>query len=324
MLSAVIAWLACLFDAILGDPETKFHPVALMGRLISFFDRLFYNKSDSAYKQFACGLILTILVSCLVYDLVLGIQYLLDSCSWPVLKYLGQALLLAFFISPHSLAKAGHEIQSAIEAGSLSEARRKLGFIVGRDTAYLQEKDISRAAVETVAENIVDGIISPLVFFFLGGLPLAAMYRAANTMDSMLGYKNEKYMYFGRAAARFDDILNYVPARLTGILLVIVSFILGFDYAAAWCIMRRDAVKHPSPNGGWPESAVAGALHIRLGGINSYFGQLHFRAYMGEPLQQITAVYIGQTISLMYGTTCLFLCCSGIGVCIWRYLCSLF
>ena len=186
-------------------------------------------------------------------------------------------------------------------------ARERVGWIVGRDTQNLNEAEVTRAAVETVSENTVDGVISPLFYFAIGGLPLAIFYRAANTMDSMIAYKNEKYFFFGQIAARLDDILNYVPARITAILFICAAFILRLDYKNAFAMMKRDAKKHPSPNGGYAEATVAGALNVRLGGTNYYFGEPHFRAYMGEPNESLEAEHILGAIRLMYTATILFL-----------------
>ena len=208
--------------------------------------------------------------------------------------------------------------RNLLKDGELSEARRKVGWIVGRDTEKLSAPEASRAAIETVAENTVDGIISPLFFYLVGGLPLAVLYRAANTMDSMLGYKNAKYLYFGRVAARLDDVLNYIPARVTGALFVLAAFLLHFDGRRAWRILRRDAAKHPSPNGGHAEAPVAGALGIRLGGKNYYFGEPHFRAYMGEATRDIEADDIQKTVRLMYTVTVLFLLIAYGGFLLWQ------
>ena len=158
-----------------------------------------------------------------------------------------------------------------------------------------------------MAENTVDGIIAPFFFFLLGGLPLAYMYRAVNTLDSMVGYKNDKYLYFGRVSARLDDVANYIPARITGLLFVLAALILKLDWHNSWRMLRRDASKHPSPNGGWAEASVAGALRIRLGGYNSYFGRESFRAYMGEPYEELGAKHILGCTRLMYTATVLFL-----------------
>ena len=185
-------------------------------------------------------------------------------------------------------------------------------MIVGRDTSVLDAAGVTRAAVETIAENTSDGVIAPMLYTAIGGPVLGFVYKAVNTMDSMLGYKNDKYLYFGRAAARLDDVLNYIPARITGILLVLAAGILRLDMKNAWRIMRRDAAQHPSPNGGFPEAATAGALGIRLGGMNSYFGKPHFRAYMGDPLETLAAPHITGAIRLMYTATVLFLLVAGV------------
>jgi len=210
-------------------------------------------------------------------------------------------------ISPGGLAKAGKEIYNLLSRDKLPEARRAVGMIVGRDTDKLEEPEIVRATVETIAENTVDGVIAPLCFFAVGGLPMAVMYRAANTMDSMLGYKNERYLCFGRAAARVDDVFNLIPARLTALMFIAAAWLLKFDYRRAAEIMRRDADKHPSPNGGYAEATLAGALHIRLGGENYYFGQKHFRAYMGDAVETLSTRHILECIRMMYTATVLFL-----------------
>ena len=260
--------------------------------------------------KFSMGFLLMLLVLLISYDVAWGVVTAAAGESW--LSYGVQALLLSFTISPRSLAAAGKEIQQYLWADDLAEARKKVGWIVGRDTQSLDASEVTRATVETIAENIVDGIIAPFFFFFLGGVPLAVAYRAANTMDSMIGYKNDKYLYFGRAAARLDDVLNYIPARITGILLVLAAGILRLDMKNSWRIMRRDAAQHPSPNGGFPEAATAGALGIRLGGMNSYFGKPHFRAYMGDPLETLAAPHITGAIRLMYTATVLFLLVAGV------------
>ena len=190
------------------------------------------------------------------------------------------------------------------------EARRKVGWIVGRKTSDLDESEITRATIETVAENTVDGIISPLFWFVLLGPWGAIGYRAINTMDSMLGYKNDRYLYFGRFAARLDDVVNYIPARLTLVLFVIAAFLCGKDWKHALRIAARDAAKHPSPNGGYAEAPVAGALHIRLGGHNVYHDKVTFRSYMGDPIEPMVGRHIYQTIYLMYTVSILGVLCT--------------
>ena len=304
MLTAILAFF---LDSVIGDPNTKYHPVVLIGRLISSLERLFYRADDSDGKKFAMGAILVLLVLFVSYTAAAAILRLSYEIPAQWGSVLCGAVLLSFTISPKSLAKAGRGIYALLLSGELHEAREKVGWIVGRDTLDLDEAEISRATVETIAENTSDGIIAPLFFFAIGGVPLAVLYRAANTMDSMLGYKNARYLYFGRAAARLDDVLNLIPARMTGLLFVVAAWILGFDCKQAFRIMRRDAAKHPSPHGGYAEASVAGALHIRLGGVNSYFGKKTFRAYMGDAIERTAPKHIMEATRMMYTATVLFL-----------------
>ena len=304
MLTAILAFF---LDSVIGDPNTKYHPVVLIGRLISSLERLFYRADDSDGKKFAMGAILVLLVLFVSYTAAAAILRLSYEIPAQWGSVLCGAVLLSFTISPKSLAKAGRGIYALLLSGELHEAREKVGWIVGRDTQDLDEAEISRATVETIAENTSDGIIAPLFFFAIGGVPLAVLYRAANTMDSMLGYKNARYLYFGRAAARLDDVLNLIPARMTGLLFVVAAWILGFDCKQAFRIMRRDAAKHPSPHGGYAEASVAGALHIRLGGVNSYFGKKTFRAYMGDAIERTAPKHIMEATRMMYTATVLFL-----------------
>ena len=303
MIPASLAAMAAFFlDTVLGDPQSRWHPVAVLGRFISFLERMLYPSNGGNQRKFAMGALLTLLVLCISYAAAGGPLLGVSGRPVAVGADLVSVVLLYFCISPRMLAKAGQEIYALLVKGDLAAARERVGYIVGRDTDRLDEADAARAAIETVAENTVDGVIAPLFFFAFGGAPLAVLYRAANTMDSMLGYKNERYLYFGRMAARVDDVLNYVPARLTGVL-----FVMGYDGRNALNMLVRDAARHPSPNGGHAEAPVAGALHIRLGGVNYYFGERHFRAYMGDAHMDISAKHILGAIRLMYTVTVLFL-----------------
>ncbi len=304
MMAAILAFVV---DCLIGDPRSALHPVVLMGKLISFFEGILYHEQDSDRKKLVCGAVLMVCVLSVSYGAAEGILWLarLTGNAYVVLAV--QAAALSFMISPRNLAEAGREIRDYLLDGNLEMARFKVGWIVGRDTDKLTEGEATRATVETISENTVDGVISPLFYFFVGGLPLAVAYRAANTMDSMIGYKNDKYLFFGRVAARADDVWNYIPARLTGLMMVAAAFLLGLDGTNAWRILRRDASKHPSPNGGWTESTVAGALGIRLGGLNYYFGKPSFRTYMGDPLQELEARHISLAIRMMYTVTVMFL-----------------
>ncbi len=298
---------AFFFDALLGDPRSKFHPVVLMGNLISGLEKILRRDEDSDNLKIIKGGVLVSVVLFSVYAVGLMIVIATNFLPGTAAKIFIEALVLSFMISPRSLAEAGQNVYDKLISQNIPAARREVGMIVGRDTDYLNEGEITRATIETISENTVDGIISPLFYFAIGGLPLAIVYRAANTMDSMLGYKNEKYLYFGRVAAYFDDVANFIPARLTGLLFIISAFLLRYDYKNAFKMMLRDAAKHPSPNGGYAEATVAGALGIRLGGINYYFGVRHFRAYMGDPFEITRPAHIQAAIRLMYTAVIIFL-----------------
>lgn len=301
-----IAFSAFFLDCIIGDPKSKFHPVVLIGNFITFLEKRFLQEDHPPKRKIYLGGLLVMIVLASVYLFTYWLIFFAGAYH----QWLGWAvntLVLSFVISPRSLAEAGIEIRNCLLSGDLANARTKVGWIVGRDTKKLNVSEITRATVETVAENIVDGVISPLFYFFLGGAPLAALYRAVNTMDSMLGYKNDRYLHFGKTAARTDDVFNYIPARITAILLLIATFLLRLNYRKAIRIMLRDAVKHPSPNSGFTEATVAGALNVRLGGLNYYLGVPSRRAHMGDPMEALAPVHITRTIYLMYGATLEFL-----------------
>lgn len=304
----IVTLLGLVFDQLIGDPQTKFHPVALIGRLISALEKMFYmDPSSPQYtprKQLLSGAMVVALTLFIVYDVTDTILWAVGLWGNVYLFYAVQGLILSFMICPKSLAGAAMEIHHYLIHHHLHIARDKVGLIVGRDTAALDEGEVTRATVETVAENTVDGILAPLFFFALGGVPLAAVYRAVNTLDSMIAYKNEKYLYFGRVAARVDDVCNWLPARLGAGFFIVTAFFLRYDWRGAITMIRRDAAKHPSPNGGYAEAAVAGALQVRLGGYNSYFGKMTFRAYMGDPTQPLRPYHIEKAVAMMYGATC--------------------
>jgi adenosylcobinamide-phosphate synthase len=195
------------------------------------------------------------------------------------------------------------KVCKALRKGETEEAREAVSMIVGRDTKELDEAGITRAAVETVAENTSDGMIAPLLYMAIGGAPLGFLYKAVNTMDSMIGYRNDKYQYFGRAAARLDDLLNFLPSRISGILMILVSRPLGLDGKNALRIFLRDRKKHASPNSAQTEAACAGALHLRLAGDASYGGKVHHKPYIGDDDRPIEAEDIARAGRLMYGAS---------------------
>lgn len=298
--------LACVLDRLIGDPRVSWHPVVLIGNLIGMLEKCLHSPNDTSWDKRIKGGLLVMLVLIVVYSAAFALNQLF-ALGGPVASLAGSALMLSFAVSPRSLAEAGEEIYGYLLSGDMAQARYKVGWIVGRDTNDLDASEVTRATVETIAENIVDGIISPLFFALLGGLPLAFLYRAINTMDSMLGYRNEKYIDFGKVAARLDDIANYIPARITGLLIIIAAAILRLDACRAWQRIRIDAGSHPSPNSGISEAGVAGALGIQLGGLNYYGGIASFRAYMGTPVSPLEPFHIGKTITIMYVATWTFL-----------------
>lgn len=293
---------AVLADRIIGDPRSKLHPVVMIGNFISLLEKALRRPAHSPLRQQAAGAVLVAAVLFTTYAVVWLMMAGLEMLS-PLAGFLGGMLILSFAITPRSLAAAGREIRQYLLEGNIGQARFKVGWIVGRDTQRLDEREVTRATVETVAENIVDGIISPLFYFAIGGVPLAFLYRAVNTLDSMIGYKNDKYLYFGRIAARIDDVFNFIPARLTGIMLIIAALLLGYNAKEAAKMILRDAAKHPSPNSGIAEAGVAGALGIRLGGLNYYGGVASFRAYMGDEKNVLSSICIHQTVTIMYTVT---------------------
>jgi adenosylcobinamide-phosphate synthase len=298
--------VAILIDTFLGDPRSSLHPVVMIGNCISYFERKLLKPQYSPTLKRIAGMLLVISVLGITYAVTWWILKLLSQIH-PWAEFLGGALLLSLTISPNSLAKAGNEIYHYLMLGDLKQARFKVGWIVGRDTDNLSISEITRATVETIAENIVDGVISPLFYFIIGGVPLAFLYRGVNTLDSMVGYKNDKYKDFGMCAARVDDIFNYVPARLTAILILLATIVLRFNFTGASRAIWNDAAKHPSPNSGLSEAGVAGALGIRLGGLNYYGGIASQRAYMGEAHTPLIPKHIKQTIHIMYTTTAFFI-----------------
>ena len=305
MMGAWIILAAYTLDLIIGDPRWIPHPVIAMGKAITGLENIIHRKVTTQRGLRYAGFLFPILIVTGAFVLTWALLKFLFYIH-PALAIAGEVLLIATTIATKGLRDAGIEVYKYLRAGKLPEARAALGMIVGRDTKQLESSEVVRGTVETVAENIVDAIISPLFFAFLGGAPLAMAYRAVNTLDSMVGYKNEKYKSLGMASARLDDIANFIPARITALLLFASAGVLGLHVKNSVRTVKRDARKHPSPNGGYPESAVAGALGIRLGGYNVYHGVRSFRAYMGVPYHEMEASHIRTTIAMMYISSSLF------------------
>jgi adenosylcobinamide-phosphate synthase len=287
---------AVVLDLVLGDPRALPHPVMAIGRMISFLEpRLRRLFPDERLAGIAL-LVTTVGASygCAALLLLAAFRISPDA-----------AIVVGIYLSWVSLAARSLHVESgkvaqALERDDLPGARLALSYIVGRETAQLDETEIVRGAVETVAENTGDGVIAPLFYLMLGGPALAIAYKAVNTLDSMVGYKNERYLRFGWASARFDDLANYLPARLTGLLMVLAAPICALSGSGAWRIMRRDCRNHSSPNSGFPEAAAAGALGVRLGGVNRYFGALIEKPTIGDASLPLSLAAYGGVVKLMY------------------------
>lgn len=298
-----IPFFAFVIDIFLGDPNSSYHPVVMMGNTINYFEKIFYFE-ENKWSQSFYGMLTVAFVLATVVGIVGFMQYLI-SFTQPIANIIFQTIVLYFCISPQSLSRAARKVYAPLNRNKLERARYNLSMIVGRDTEYLEEEEIVRGTVETVAESIVDGIISPLLWYACFGAVGAVAYRAINTMDSMLGHKDNKYRYFGTFAARLDDLANFIPARITMFLIALAAYLMKKDWRNSLKMARRDAKKHPSVNSGYPEAAVAGALHIRLGGLNYYNGIPNERAYMGDYTRPLNKFDIINSVNLMYTTSLL-------------------
>lgn len=288
--------IAVVIDLLIGDPYSFPHPIKLMGKVIAAQDK-FARKVCSTNKQlFYAGFVIVIVNITLAFITPYIILKALKPYS--ILYHAVNVYLLYTCIAARCLHEEAIKIYRAFSRG-LDEARYRLSFIVGRETKNLKENEIIRATVETVAENTSDGIIAPLLFGLIGGAPLAMVYKMINTMDSMLGYTNEKYKHIGFFPAKTDDVFNFIPARLTG-LLMNLSSILRFNYIQGIKVMIRDRKNHKSPNCAYPEGAVAGLLGVQLGGDNVYFGEIMKKPKIGDKIRDLTKEDIKRTIEIMY------------------------
>ncbi|EKS7765836.1 adenosylcobinamide-phosphate synthase CbiB [Edwardsiella piscicida] len=296
----LLAWcLAWLLDAAIGDPPRWPHPVRWMGRLITVVQRCVRRCCRSEGALRIGGGVLWLTVVGVTWGVAWG-GLTLARAIHPWLGWAVEVWMIFTALAGRCLADAAREVERPLRAGALAASREKLSWIVGRDTSSLQPPQINRAVVETVAENTVDGIIAPLFFLLLGGAPLALAYKAVNTLDSMVGYKHEKYRAIGMVSARMDDAANYLPARLSWLLLSAAAWLCREDVARALRIGWRDRRCHSSPNCAWPEATVAGALGIRLGGPNDYFGLRVEKPWIGDARRAVTPDDISRTIRLMW------------------------
>lgn len=311
----IIAFIAgFVLDLLIGDPHFIPHPVRLIGSLISFLDKRLnsdvkYNSSENEanltkYKRGVLLAFTVIIATFIVSAMILVAAYSINLYA----GIIAEAVMTWQILATKCLRVESMRVYDALRTDGVEAGRRAVSMIVGRDTSVLDESGVTRAAVETVAENTSDGVIAPMLYTAIGGPVLGFVYKAVNTMDSMLGYKNDKYMYFGRFAARLDDVVNFIPARISAYLMIIAAFIGGrqFDGKNAYRIFKRDRFNHASPNSAQTESVCAGALRVQLAGDAVYFGKLVKKKYIGDRLREIEYEDIKRANRLMYITA--FLC----------------
>ena len=296
---------AFILDLIFGDPRWLPHPICLIGKLISKSEgvlrRIF---SGTPAGERAAGTALWFIVACLSFTVPFLLLKGLDAVH-PWLRYGVETLFCYQILAAKSLKTESMRVYDHIVRGDLSGSRKYLSWIVGRDTENLNFTQITKAVVETVAENTSDGVIAPMLFMVIGGAPLGFLYKGVNTLDSMVGYKNEQYINFGKFSAIADDVFNYIPARITALAMIVSAFVQGFDGKNAWRIFLRDRHNHASPNSAHPESACAGALNVQLAGDAYYFGKLYKKKTIGDPIRDVQADDIPKAVRLMYGAAVL-------------------
>lgn len=298
-------FIAVILDWLIGDPYWFPHPVIYMGKLIKTLENKARKRFNNSLQMKISGLGIVIILVVTSFIIPFIILNLLKETV--ILYHIVNILLLWTVIAARSLHREGIKVYDELKHNNIKEARVKLSYIVGRETKDLSEDEIIRADVETIAENTSDGIIAPLLFAVIGGAPLAFLYKGINTMDSMLGYKNEKYKDIGFFPAKIDDVFNYIPARITGILIAISSPLVSGNIIRSLKIMIRDRKNHKSPNCGYPEAACAGAIGIQLGGENTYFGEKVWKPTIGDKDKELEFSDIKKSIILMYASESLFL-----------------
>ncbi len=298
-----------LLDLVLGDPEWLYHPVRMIGKLISLLEKRLRARNGNQRKRAPVLTAVTVLTTMAAAALILWLLSL-----WGRIPlFIGMALMNWMGIAVTCMAKEARGVQKALERG-LPDARKQVARIVGRDTQSLNEEEIVKATVETVAENTTDGVISPLFWGLLGGPVLLWGFKAASTLDSMVGYMDEKYRDIGWSSARLDDILNYIPARLTALLMVCAAFLSGLDSRNAFRIVCRDHANHKSPNCAWSEAAAAGAMHIQLGGTHEYFGKPVEKPTIGDADRPAEREDIRRANRLLYVTSGLMILIAAAGL----------
>ena len=299
MITAAAVFIGFITDCILGDPVYRFHPVRIMGSIISGAEKILKSNRQNNTAAFISGTFLSLILiasSFIIPFLMLSFLYKLHIAAGLVAEIIFCYQLLAAKALKYESMKVYH----ALKKHDIKQARLCLSYIVGRDTQNLNEEEISKAAVETVAENLSDGVTAPMFYMIIGGAPLGFAYKAVSTLDSMIGYNNEKYAYFGKFAARSDDVMNFIPARISALLMISAAFICRLNVKQAWKIFLRDRYKHKSPNSAQTESVCAGALGVSLSGDNYYKGMLVKKPVIGDALRPAVKDDIKLANKLMY------------------------
>ena len=298
-----------MLDLMVGDPHGIPHPIVWIGKLIARLDKKLLgeipeDRTDPETRDKAAehrkGLLLVIIVISLTVAVTAAVMYAAYHIS-PVAGVIVEAILTCYLLAQTSLRRESMKVYRELKEGTIDSARKAVSMIVGRDTQVLDEKGVTKAAVETVAENFSDGVFAPMMYAAIGGPVLGLTYKAINTMDSMIGYKNDRYMWFGTAAAKLDDVVNYIPSRISALLLVAASAVSGKSYDAgrAFRIWKRDRANHKSPNAAQTESAAAGALGLQLAGDAQYFGRIVRKPFIGDKVREIEAEDIVRVNRLM-------------------------
>ncbi len=288
-----------VIDSFIGDPYNLPHPIRLIGRLISKLEKFIRKRFRNLHAGGVFLALTVIFISAVVPFFILYFYYRLNI----IFGILIEGIFCYYLIAPKCLRNESMKVYSAIKIKDTEKARKAVSMIVGRDTQCLDESGIIKAAVETVAENTSDGVTAPIMYMSLGGAVFGFIYKAVNTMDSMIGYKNDKYINLGRFAAKLDDAFNFIPSRLTAAVMILSAYILGMNGKNAFRIWKRDRRKHASPNSAQTEAVCAGALEIRLAGDAYYFGKLHKKEYIGDDIRPIENEDIRRANKLMYCTS---------------------
>lgn len=297
--------LGFILDLIFGDPRWLYHPICVIGNFIAFLEkriRKIFPKTEKG--ELAGGVVEVLLVCIFSFGVPCTVMCILYHYV-PVVGFILETFWCYQLFAAKSLKTESMKVHDRLKNGTIEEARYAVSMIVGRDTQSLSETGVTKATVETIAESTSDGIIAPMFYMAIGGVPLMFLYKGINTMDSMLGYKNEKYLYFGRCAAKLDDVANFIPSRIAGHLMVLAAFLVGFDGKNAAKIYKRDRRNHASPNSAQTESAMAGALNVQLAGDAWYFGKLYKKPFIGDANRPVEMDDIPRANKLMYGTAIL-------------------